>query len=711
MNTTSISILAALISTLFLVLFYSLFYFNQKERTIKFFTFTWVLYTGWFGVQLISQYFAIESIFTELLQHSFLLGGSYLFVCSSFLLFNKKIHRVAHYIFTLLFLWNILFVLLPSQLGFIGLKILFTFISSIFIYIGILSLKSDLPPKEKKGFAITVILWAIAQFLFMILVEKKQTTIGAYFIELFFISLIGIAVFFIYLKKTQQQFINNNLIFQNLTEFLPDTIIYINSDCIIKYVSNNINKYIDVKSSDLIDKHIETIKFLPITAQIIKKNNSCTVTNEVIWSDNFIFTKNNNQSYLEINLIPECNSEDNLIGYLILIKNITGQKKSEFELIKAKEKAEESERLKTVFLANMSHEIRTPMNGIIGFSEMLTHDNITTDKRKQFVKFINTSCNQLLSVINDIIEISKIESGQLKMLESIVNVNELLQEQFYFFSNNTFNLEEVELVISKKLPDEYSIICTDGSKIKQVLMNLISNAYKFTQEGKIEIGAELKTISEQKFVEFFVKDTGIGIDKKHFNVIFERFRQIDETDTRQYGGTGLGLTIAKAFVGVLKGNIYLESEPKKGSCFYFTVPYKDILDENRPTNASTPQKTTIKNILIAEDEKLNYFVLKEIIEEKFNVTIHYAQNGKEAIDLLKNNGLIDLVLMDIKMPEIDGLDATLEIRKIKPDIPVLAITAYSIYEAHEKAKEAHFNAFITKPITSGQISRLLKKYL
>ena len=379
------------------------------------------------------------------------------------------------------------------------------------------------------------------------------------------------------------------------------------------------------------------------------------------------------------------------------------------ELKAAKEKAEESDRLKSSFLANMSHEIRTPMNGILGFSTFLADPLLATDVREAYVKIINTSCEQLLHIVNDIIDISKIEAGQIDLTESMFDLNDLFSEVFLFYSP-VAKEKGVELIIrplTGRLSDNRRII-SDRTKLRQILDNLLSNAVKFTHSGKIYLRCEVK----DGFLQFEVEDTGIGIQSELQNAVFERFWQVEKSYTKKYGGTGLGLSITRAYVERMGGTIGLKSELGKGSTFFFKVPYKNSLKEEKELAESHPggDHAIIKNltILIVEDEEINWLYLNEILKSRAR-TLH-ALNAKMAIEYIKKYPEIDLVLMDIKLPDINGLELTGIIKKINSKVKVIAQTAYALSGDREKAIEAGCSGYITKPIKRQELLNLISLY-
>lgn len=378
------------------------------------------------------------------------------------------------------------------------------------------------------------------------------------------------------------------------------------------------------------------------------------------------------------------------------------------ELKAAKEKAEESDRLKSSFLANMSHEIRTPMNGILGFSTFLADPLLATDVREAYVKIINTSCEQLLHIVNDIIDISKIEAGQIDLTESMFDLNDLFSEVFLFYSP-VAKEKGVELIIrplAGRLSDNRRII-SDRTKLRQILDNLLSNAVKFTHSGKIYLRCEVK----EGILQFEVEDTGIGIKPELQNAVFERFWQVEKSYTKKYGGTGLGLSITRAYVERMGGTIRVKSELGKGSTFLFTIPYKNSLKvETEVVESQTEEHTLTKNltILIVEDEEINWLYLNEILKSRAR-TLH-ALNAKMAIEYIKKYPEIDLVLMDIKLPDINGLELTGTIKAINNKVKVIAQTAYALSGDREKAIDAGCSGYITKPIKRQELLNLISLY-
>lgn len=377
------------------------------------------------------------------------------------------------------------------------------------------------------------------------------------------------------------------------------------------------------------------------------------------------------------------------------------------DLIAAREKAEESDKLKTAFLANMSHEIRTPMNAIIGFSEMLLNPSIEKEKRTFFTQILNTSCHQLLSVVEDVIDIAKIETGQMDVVLSKTNLNHAISRVQSIFLPQTLQ-REVEILASFSLPDDLAYIQTDTNKLNQILTNLVSNALKFTEKGSIHISYRV----ENDYVEFCVKDTGIGIKQEYHEVIFERFRQVELESTRKYGGTGLGLPISKAFVEALGGRIWVHSNFGKGSSFFFTLPFKGFVENNVEKVGSIIPHVSLKGkvVLVAEDEEANFILISEILEDAGAEVIR-AENGKMAIDIFQSSPKVDLILMDIKMPEMNGIEATKRIKEIDKNIPIIALTAYAFSDDRERCIAAGCSEYLSKPVTKNELLSILSTYI
>ncbi|MFN8255110.1 MAG: PAS domain S-box protein [Bacteroidales bacterium] len=400
------------------------------------------------------------------------------------------------------------------------------------------------------------------------------------------------------------------------------------------------------------------------------------------------------------------------------ISDITQQQVIEEQLILSKEKAEEADTLKSAFLANMSHEIRTPMNGILGFSDLLKSEEISDAERNSYIDIIQQSGKQLLNIINDILDISKIEVGQIQINEEDCSVNDLLDELMGLFKPEIVDKKKLKLELHKDLSNTDSILITDGVRLRQILTNLINNAIKFTSKGYIEFGyimipADSPDEQIKHYLQFYVKDTGIGIPNSKREIIFDRFRQSDESHTRKFGGTGLGLAISKGFVELLGGQIWHESIEKSGSTFYFTIPYK-IGDADRihkiEAKLGSDYHWKGEYVLIVEDDEISYKYLYKILN-KTGLKLIRAVSGNDAVDLCDKHDEIKLVLMDIQLPGMNGYEATERIREFKPDLPIIAQTAHALPEDRQKSIEAGCNDYLSKPIKRQLLLAKINQYL
>ncbi|RIH65860.1 response regulator [Mariniphaga sediminis] len=367
------------------------------------------------------------------------------------------------------------------------------------------------------------------------------------------------------------------------------------------------------------------------------------------------------------------------------------------ELQQAKEKAEESDHLKSAFLANLSHEIRTPMNAIMGFTELLTQDELTTEEREEFIDIVRESGFYLLSIINDIVEISHIDVGQIELKESEIDLQDFLTHLYQTYAVSPTKEKEVKFSLEMPEPPPKGKMITDEVKLRQILINLLNNAIKSTPQGQISFGYQMEKADK---ISFFVKDSGVGISPDNHQLIFERFRQIETDLSKRASGSGLGLSITKAYVELMGGTIEVDSEIGKGSTFTVTLPFvessEQVTPQGKSLSADLEKSKDSKLILVAEDEDINWFFISKVLS-KGNYKLIRAVNGKEAVEYCKKNPDISLVLMDIKMPEMNGFEALEEIRKIKPKLPVIGQTAYALPGDVEQLK-AVFDDYITKPI-------------
>lgn len=419
--------------------------------------------------------------------------------------------------------------------------------------------------------------------------------------------------------------------------------------------------------------------------------------------------------YVLVNGIISKNSEK----CMLTLTDITKQKLIADELKIAKEKAEESERLKSAFLANMSHEIRTPMNGILGFAELLKDHKLKGEEQQKYIAIIEKSGTRLLSIINNIISLSKIEAYQIEVSITDTNVNEQIEYIYQFFKPEAEH-KNLHLTFKNALSANDAYIETDMEKLYAVLTNLVKNALKFTETGSIEFGY----IAKGEFLEFYVKDTGPGIPDEQKDIIFERFRQGSESLSRNYEGAGLGLSISKAYVEMLGGKIWVTNNPdlisvngntkNTGSVFYFTLPAHSLINSEKSVTDSTIDNE-IKvpgrklKILIVDDDKTSELLLRKVFKKECKEFL-YVPNGIDAVKTCKNNPNIDLILMDMKLPRMNGYEATSKIREFNTEVLIIAQTAYALPGDRENAILAGCNDYITKPIDRVALRRMVNSY-
>jgi PAS domain S-box-containing protein len=504
-------------------------------------------------------------------------------------------------------------------------------------------------------------------------------------------------------KKTEKALKNSEEESRSIMENSADAIFITNQQGNFVYTNKAVSVMLGYTSKEMKNKTIADIsppnkkeEYLKFFKQILNKGKSFTEIVLIKKDGNYILTDLNAVILPDGTVYGSC-------------RDITERKQAESELIEAKEKAEESDRLKSAFLANMSHEIRTPMNGILGFTELLKEPSLSFEEQKDFIQTIEKSGSRMLNTINNIVDVSKIESGLVKIDEKETNLSEKMTFTFKFFKPEV-EKKGLKFLLDNKLSEVDAIIKTDNEKVYGILTNLIKNAIKFTHEGSIEFGCEKKG----DYLEFYVKDTGTGIGNEQKKFIFERFRQGSDDLTRSYEGSGLGLSIAKSYVEMLGGRIWVESEEGKETTFYFTIPYisESVVEtEIKSTSSSDLKEVPLKNlkILIVEDDEVSYSLLSRFVQ-KISKDVLHAVTGIEAIAACKNDPDLDLVLMDIRMPQMNGLEATQQIRQFNKDLIIIAQTAYGFESDCKKAMEAGCNDFITKPINSGLLFELIKKH-
>ncbi|MDV7187411.1 ABC transporter substrate binding protein [Lutibacter sp. TH_r2] len=511
-------------------------------------------------------------------------------------------------------------------------------------------------------------------------------------------------------KKKQEHLIR---LLSRSVEQSPVAITITDKKGIIEYVNQAFVKITGYTSDEAIGQNTTRLLKSGKTPNTVYKELWNTINAGKTWSGEFQNKKSNGEFYWVNKAISPIYEDQVLTNFVSVSEDITERKRIIEDLVVAKEKAQESTQLKSAFLANMSHEIRTPMNGILGFAGLLKEPYLTDKKQQKYIQIIEKSGARMLNIINNIVSISKIEAGIVDINLSETNINNQLQ-----FVYDSLKLDadhkNLKLCFTCELPEKESTINTDSEKFYGTLSNLVKNAIKYTDEGTIEFGC----INKGEEVEFYVKDSGIGISTEKAEVIFERFIQADITDKMARQGAGLGLAISRAYVEMLGGRIWVESEESKGSTFFFTLPCNinskkenDILIDKIPENETESIISEVSDlkVLIAEDDEASEMLIS-IKLKKFSKEILKATNGIDAIETCRQHSDIDLVLMDIQMPKMNGYQATREIRKFNKNVIIIAQTAFALTGDKDKAIEAGCNDYITKPVNEMELQEMIRRY-
>lgn len=388
-----------------------------------------------------------------------------------------------------------------------------------------------------------------------------------------------------------------------------------------------------------------------------------------------------------------------------IARDITERIISRQKLQNALEKAEEGDRLKSAFLNNLSHEIRTPLNAIVGFSAVLGEPDMSPEQHEYFAGIINESSDQLLGIIEDIINVSTIQTGQLDIHPVETDVNRLLKRVCERFVSRAA-IKEIQLECKPGVGDQDALVITDEGKLHHVINHLVDNALKFTDKGRVDVTS---CIVDNK-IRFCVSDTGIGIDSSQCDLVFSHFHQSETGLSEKRGGLGLGLSVSRSFIEAMGGTIWFEKGGEAGTIFYFEIPWQPVSEE---AEAKTIVQSEVKEnmkILVAEDEESNFFLLQEILGG-LGMNILHAWNGKQAVELAVDNPDICMVLMDIKMPVMGGLEATMKIKEMFPALPVVAVTAHALSGDKEKALEAGCDEYLTKPVSVNILMKVVSRYI
>lgn len=470
------------------------------------------------------------------------------------------------------------------------------------------------------------------------------------------------------------------------------------ADCKVLMVNKTLCNLLGYEANHFNNKHLGIL--LSHEQDYISEIES--LSNFLVDGLNKLSLKHNNGKLVFANLRATSFYSENKMLTAVFITDVTEAIKYEQELIQSKEKAEEGDRLKSAFLANMSHEVRTPMNAIIGFSSLLDNDELDQGRRKKYTEIIRGRCNDLLRIIDDILDISKIEAGLLSITPEKFKIREFMDELFEIHKARLAESEKLQIQLELIPPERNITINTDRQRLLQVMNNLADNALKFTLKGKVTIGCHEQS---EGIIQFFIKDTGVGIPREKYSIIFHRFRQAEENLTRKFGGNGLGLAISKPLVELMGGTISFESELDKGSVFYVNIPVDC-------QNHQLQQATTLEHvsILLVEDDQHSAGYVK-ILLEQLGATITHIQNGLEAIDLIKRGEKYDLILLDIQLKDMSGLVVASKIRLFNATIPIIAETAYARDIDRDLCIEAGCNDYLAKPLDDEELVAMIAKYI
>jgi PAS domain S-box-containing protein len=519
--------------------------------------------------------------------------------------------------------------------------------------------------------------------------------------------------------------------YRNLINLANDLIIVYQHDR-IKFVNSKLTPMMGYDHSEVLEQSMDVF-VAPAELSVLQEYYHKRLSGNKLPSVYETIFVHKNGNLVPVSMSVGTIRYENKPAAMIISRDITQKKRNEAELeryhnhlediikkrthqlqkeITERKIAEASDQLKTAFLSNMSHEIRTPMNAIISFSNFLKNNMLPEKQREEYLEYIISSGQSLLNLINDIVDISKIEAKQLRIQETSCQVMDVLDELYKFFAETLKDKTNVALKLTIPEKDENALLHTDPYRLKQILSNLLDNAIKFTDSGYIEFGCQITGNN----ITFFVKDTGIGIPDDQRDLIFRRFGKL-ETPHRNQGGTGLGLAISMQLANLLSGSLWVESVNGNGSTFYLKLPYNNEREQTTTSSAAFKKTKgehnwTNKIILIAEDEELNFKVL-QIGLRKTGATFVRAFNGKEAVDYVANNSPVDIILMDIQMPLMDGYEAMNIIKTLKPSIPIIAQTAFALLEEQRLCMDKGFNDYVSKPIRMddlmAKIETLLKK--
>jgi signal transduction histidine kinase/CheY-like chemotaxis protein/ABC-type amino acid transport substrate-binding protein len=506
-------------------------------------------------------------------------------------------------------------------------------------------------------------------------------------------------------EKYEQLLKNEKALLSSLIKSIPDLIFYKNTQ--LEYLGGN-TAFKDFNNfqgdQDFIGKVDHELFDKQTADQYLEADNEIIKNRTKIQFNRWETSPNGDKFLYDTQKVPIIDKTDKLIGIVGISRNITKQATIKQQLERAKSKAEQSDKLKTLFLTNLSHEIRTPLNSIIGFSDLLTDPDLTDDQREEFTELISKSGGSLLGLVDDIIDLSKIEAKQVQINKSKFDLSRMIMDIYESIEDSRDQIQKRSVHVEYYIPgseEQPFYIVNDEFRIKQVLINLIKNALKYTTKGEVKFGFDI----ENSQVRFFIKDTGLGIPQDQQSSIFERYDRVHSFES--FGGSGLGLSISKKLVELLDGNIDFKTDELEGSEFFFTIPLDEESQKQQSEQSEAGREYNWDNItiLVAEDEQNNFMFLQETLK-KTGAEIIWATDGNEAVKAVNNNPNINIILMDIRMPNMDGYQATKEIKKIRNDLPIIAQTAYAMSDERDLSLQAGCDEYMTKPIRP---KKLLKK--
>lgn len=504
-------------------------------------------------------------------------------------------------------------------------------------------------------------------------------------------------------KKRNEQRLK---VLRNAINHSPACVIITNKQGIIEFVNNRFTELTGYQEHEVTGRHIAILKSQKVEGSQLRDIIS-SVTNGREWQGELKSKTKEGQTYYELASISAVKNEKGEPSHFVMIsEDISHRKQYEINLKQAKNKAEEADRLKSAFLANLSHEIRTPMNAIIGFTNVLMDEDLPKEEKIKLKQLIHDNSYSLLKLIDEIIELSKIQAGNIRVNNTICLVNKFMKDIYTNFKTRIKELnKDIRLsCIYNVQPVDFSIII-DEMKVRQILSNLLDNAIKFTNKGFVEFGYAVK----DDVIQFHVIDSGTGISEDKFGMIYDLFRQADDSFTRAHGGAGIGLSIAKKLVEHLGGEIWVQSTPNQGTNIYFTLPIER--PKTKFDTSKVPEPAVFnwqdKVVLVAEDIDSNYLFIQEALSTT-NAKVLWAKNGQEAVQMIRKFPEVDLVLMDIRMPGMDGFEATKVIKSLR-DVKIIGQTAYAHDQEKRKCLDAGFDQYLSKPITLNHLLNTIEQ--